>query len=735
MVAFWARSGIQKKIFAALAAIVILMAGLFAANLAAERTQSALADRLVRQLIPARSSVRNVKRLIVAADDDGAWYLLEENAAARRAALTRYRSQVGQIDSWLRATVEAAVANEERAALRVFSTAWRAYLRGNEGAFMLARRGNVPQARTAYVRVSFSPVVAALSSYEHIIQAQIDDAEVTRARVRSRTLAASSALSFAALSLAVTVAVRFGGSMRRRLGRVSSAIAEVVHTDLTQVGESFRNIAQGNLSAPRYACARTPIDDGQADEIALLAHSYNGLILGLREMAHRIDESVLEARRRREAEERLAYLRDYDERTGLANRNLLHAQLGRAIFSMRHDGAMLAVVSVGISSLQKIEDSYGHRFAERVFRDAAERLARALGERDIPARGGEDEFVVVFNPVMGRADAEQRARSVIEELARPFVIDERQVLLRPSAGVSVYPSDGEDADELLRNANTAMSYARTAGGGHVQLYAAQLRTQTLARLTIESELEHALSASEFELYYQPIVRVGTRRVEHFEALLRWRHPRLGLLEPASFIDVAEDSTTIEAIGMWVLQTACDQVQAWRRDGHEVGVSVNVSTRQFRGDLFGIVQRALTQTQYPPNALELELTESLMLTGKDAAEVLSSLKRLGVRLALDDFGTGYSSFAYLREFPLDTLKIDRSFVSDITARAYDEAIARAIILLGHSLGFAVVAEGVENVRQAAVLQRLGCDAMQGYFFGRPVPADEALRALRTASLEP
>jgi EAL domain-containing protein (putative c-di-GMP-specific phosphodiesterase class I) len=295
----------------------------------------------------------------------------------------------------------------------------------------------------------------------------------------------------------------------------------------------------------------------------------------------------------------------------------------------------------------------------------------------------------------------------------------------------MYPRDGRDADELLRNATTAMSYAKTSGSGEVALYKPSLRSQSLERVTLESDLKRAVAAKEFEVHYQPIINVATRRIDAFEALLRWHHPRFGLLEPSSFIDVAEDTGTIEALGTWVLQTACEQGRRWHDAGHDIGISVNVSMRQFRGDVLGIVEGVLASTGFPARQLELELTESLLLTDRPRAQnALGALKRLGVRVAIDDFGTGYSSLAYLRTFPLDALKIDRSFVSDITSKSYDEAIARTIILLGRTLGVRVIAEGVEDVQQAAILHKLGCDAMQGYFFGKPSPANEWLQLLES-----
>jgi diguanylate cyclase (GGDEF)-like protein len=513
---------------------------------------------------------------------------------------------------------------------------------------------------------------------------------------------------------------------------VSSAIAAVVRTDLVDVARSFHDIADGDLSSPRYVCTRTPITDASSDELGSLAESYNELIAGLHEMAKRIDESVLNARRRKEAEERLAYLEQYDEITGLANRHLFRAQLDRAVHWSSDQGESISVAYLGLQGLKKIEDSFGRVFREQAVQMLARRLSREVRKSDIPARAGDDEFVVALTPISGRDEALGMVRRLMDELSQPLILDGHEVLVNVRAGVSIYPDDGHESDELMRNANTAMSYARQSDGGDITSYSPQLRTQSLERLTIESELRRALDSSEFEMYYQPIVDVAAPRIVRFEALLRWRHPRLGLLEPASFLDVVEETAMIVPLGSWVLRTACAQVQEWRRDGHDVALSVNVSMRQFRGDLVKIVSDALASTGLPSKSLELELTESAILTDRLAARAaLASLKQAGVSVAIDDFGTGYSSFAYLQSFPLDTLKIDRSFVTDITRKPFDEAIARTIILLAQSLGMRVIAEGVEDAAQASTLHRLGCRMMQGFFFGRPCPAAQSLQLLQTA----
>lgn len=730
MVDIWGRLGIQKKIFAGFASILLLMAAMLAVHLVSGAIQRNLGDRLIQRLLPARAAVRNVRRLILAADDQGASSLLAQSPAASERLLRGYRSDVAQVGDWLTG-MERAQPPDERLALNNVRKWWVIYLAGNERAFRLARDGRTEQARIAYVTVTYTPLLHAIGVYERLVQSRIDQTAKRRSQAGIGAATASAVISAGALGLAIVTAVRLGGSLRRRLGAVSNAIADVVRNDLVQLDASFRNIAAGDFTAPRYVYARRPIEDAFSDEIGQLAQSYNDLLLGLRDMSQRIDQAVYEARRRREAEERLAYLEEYDEVTGLANRHLLHVELDHAVRAPDRPGEHLAVASLGLLGFKKIEDGFGHAFAQRVLWFMARRIRSALRESDMAARGGSDEFFVVLGSVSGRAEAVDLTRRLINALSRPFVLDGRELLVNVSAGVSVYPQDGEDADELLRNAKTAMSYAKESGSGEVEIYVSGLRKRSLQHLTLESDIHRALSESEFELHYQPIINVPARRIDAFEALLRWRHPRLGLLEPASFLDVAEENMAIEAIGAWVLLTACTQAQQWRSEGFDIGMSVNVSMRQFRGDLLAVVERALGQTDLPANALELELTETVLLTDRQrAGGTLAQLKQMGVRLAIDDFGTGYSSLAYLRTFPLDGLKIDRSFVSDITTRSYDKAIANTIILLGHSLGVRVIAEGVEDANQAAMLHKLGCDAMQGYFFGKPLPAAPALELLKT-----
>lgn len=732
MVAIWGRLGIQKKIFAALALILLLMAGMLALQFVSRAIERNLSDRLINQLLPARAQVRDAKRLVIAADDEGAWYLLAASPSVRTKLLDSYRSNIGQIASWLRAADRAASSPEERIALAQFHRWWPLYREGNEQAFRLSRARRSAQARSVYVAFAYTPLTRALTLYESVLDHNIDTTQRRRAGVDLAAAIAAGTLSAGALGIAIAVAFRLGGSLRGRLGRVSHAIADVVRTDLVELDQTFRNIAGGDFEAPRYVYGREPIQDGSADELGSLAHSYNELLASLRAMSQRIDQAVFEARRRRQAEERLAYLQRYDDVTGLANRQLLGVELERAIRTRQSGGERVAVAYFGLMGFKMIEDSFGHGYAQHVLTLIARRLRESLRDGDMAARGGSDEFIAVFDPVTSREAALDLTHRLITALSKPFVLDGRPLFVNIRAGVSVSADDGDDADELLRNANTALSYARDTGGSDVVPYAAGLRRRSLQRLTLESDLQRALARFEFELHYQPIVSARHRRIEAFEALIRWRHPRLGLLEPASFMDVAEE-TAIEQIGDWVLHSACADGQRWRSAGHDVSVSVNVSMRQFRGGLFETVQHALRQTSFPATALELELTESVLLTDRQRAfEESRNLHRLGVRLAIDDFGTGYSSLAYLRTFPLDALKIDRSFVSDIASASYDRVLANTIILLGHSLGVRVIAEGVEDAGQAAILRELGCDAMQGYFFGKPASAAQSQELLESAA---
>lgn len=415
----------------------------------------------------------------------------------------------------------------------------------------------------------------------------------------------------------------------------------------------------------------------------------------------------------------------YDALTGLPNRSLMGDRLEQAIHAAHRHGSALAVAVVDLDHFKLVNDNLGHTQGDVLLREAARRIAGALREGDTAARQGGDEFVVLLSDLIGGQDGYPVLRRVQQALAAPILIDGRGFYVTCSIGVSLYPRDGDDAETLLRNADMAMYRAKEAGRDAISFFTAEMDRQMQDRLDIEQELRHALERGELHLAYQPQVDADSGQVCGAEALLRWQHPRLGQVAPLRFIPLAEELGLIGPIGEWVLREACAQAQRWRTQGlGELRMAVNVSARQFREpDLPGRVIAILAETGLPPQLLELELTESMLMGAVGRTEeTLRRLKQIGVELALDDFGTGYSSFAYLRRFPIDTLKIDQSFVRDMEDGSNAESIVAAIIAMAHSLHMRVIAEGVESVEQQRQLYEHGCDQMQGYLFGRPLPAD-------------
>lgn len=722
---------IQDAVLAGVAAMLALMGAMFAVTLVSTGTQAALSERVSNHLVPARGYVRNAKASVLSSADDGASFILSDAvSASSRGFLRRYRKDVERANAELRNAHRLADLEHKQNLLRDFDRRFGEYRRNNEAAFALAQRGRSDAARSKFLHVNYYPTVAALSRYEKAIQSEITRTQNRHEASRRLTQTVGAALNAGALGLGVVVTFRLGGSLRRRLAAVSGAIQEVVCVDLMELTTSFRNIAAGDLSTPGYTCTREPIPETGGRELAALASSYNGLISGLADMSERIHDAASDAERRKEAEERLLYLQDYDQITGLANRELLREQLELAIPLRPHGRAPLGAAYLTLEGFKKIDDTFGHAAANELLRIAAARLADSVRETDFIAKGDTNEFIVLLEPIEDRHDAEEIVGKIAAALSRPYVIEGREISVNATAGLSLYPQDASDPDELLRNAHTAMDSAAESNRGGVSPYLPAMRKQSIERLTFETELQRALGANQFELHYQPIVNVKERKITGFEALLRWRHPQRGLLYPSSFIGIAEQSGIIEPIGAWTLQTACCQGQAWREAGHDTRLSVNVSMRQLhQGRLYEAVTHALAVSALPAAALEIELTESLILKERESATAtLSALKALGVHVAIDDFGTGYSWYGYLRYFMPNTLKIDRSFVLNISQNTFDEAIAKAMILLGHSLGLTVVAEGIEDRNQVLTLRKLDCDELQGYFFARPANAETCERML-------
>lgn len=424
----------------------------------------------------------------------------------------------------------------------------------------------------------------------------------------------------------------------------------------------------------------------------------------------------------------------YDALTGLPNRLLFQERLPHALSLAERSGEMLAVMLLNLDRFQTINDTLGHTIGDRLLREVAERLAGCVRRSDTVARVAGDEFALLLMQITHTEDvariarrtedAVEIARGILRVLEPPFIFDEHQLYLTASIGIGLFPCDGEDAQTLLKNAGSARYRAKEQGGNNYQFYTADMNAKALKQLSLENNLHHALEHNEFVLHYQPQTEVGSGQVVGMEALVRWQHPDFGLIGPAEFIPLAEDTGLIVPIGEWVLRTACAQNKAWQEAGlSPMRISVNLSARQFQQpNLVETIARTLAETGLDPAYLELELTESsLMKNAETAIETLWKIKEIGVNLAIDDFGTGYSSLSYLKQLPIDVLKIDQSFVRDTTSDADDAAIVMAIIGLAHNLKLKVIAEGVETEEQLTFLRLLRCDEIQGYLCSEPLPA--------------
>jgi diguanylate cyclase (GGDEF)-like protein len=424
--------------------------------------------------------------------------------------------------------------------------------------------------------------------------------------------------------------------------------------------------------------------------------------------------------------EHLAY---HDALTGLPNRPLFMDRLILALAQSSRSNQKLAVFFLDLDRFKDINDSLGHSTGDGLLKAVAERIRRCIREGDTVARFGGDEFTLLIPKIDHVEDAAKIAQKILETLKIPFSIQDHELFVTTSIGISVHPGDGSDPETLVRNADTAMYRAKDQGRDNYQLYAPAMNARALERLALENMLRKALSHRELVLHYQPVADMKTKGVVGVEALIRWRHPEMGLVSPAHFIPVAETSGLIIPIGDWVLRTACRQTKLWqKRIDPDLTVAVNLSARQFQQpNLTEEIAEVLEETGLDAKYLELEITESnAMQNAENTIYTLRELKALGVRIAMDDFGTGYSSLSYLKRFPIDTLKLDQSFVREITTDASDAAIATAVIAMAHSLDLRVIGEGVETEEQFAFLKKQKCDYIQGYLFSPPQAA-EALEA--------
>ena len=451
-----------------------------------------------------------------------------------------------------------------------------------------------------------------------------------------------------------------------------------------------------------------------------------------------------EIAKRKLAERELKELALYDKLTGLVNRHHFVGLLGQAMAQSRRNHKKLAVLFIDLDRFKVINDSMGHDVGDLMLQEVARRIRESLRAEDIVARYGGDEFTCVLMDIGIETDIVTVVDKLIAELSRPFLLQWREQFIGSSIGISVYEdqgANGEHAEELVKNADAAMYKAKESGGNCYRFYNPAIGDAITHRLQMEVDLRHAINANEFVLHYQPQVDLRSGQLSGIEALLRWQHPEQGLLNPDSFIPLAEKTGLIVPIGRWVLNEACGRYKQWLDQElvpptTSLNAAVNISGQQFRqGDFVQMVAEVLEKSGLPPRMLELEITESVVMdAAENAVEVLNSLKEMGVRLAIDDFGNGFSSLGYLKHFPIDTLKIDKVFTHQLPGDRNDAAIVRAILELARSLGMRVVAEGVENVEQLGFLRDQGCNEAQGYLLGHPVAADELLRLIHDADVQ-
>ena len=487
--------------------------------------------------------------------------------------------------------------------------------------------------------------------------------------------------------------------------------------------QAIRAINELLSDIPLVICGDSDDEDAAVQTLTFGAQDY---VVMDNTDANTLIRSIRFAIERKRMERELHGLVHYDSLTGLPNRQLLLDRLTQAIAQATRQETLVGLLLLDLDRFKLVNDTLGHEFGDKLLTEVARRVNDCIRDSDTMARLGGDEFVVVLNGINGAQDAAKVAKKINDKLSKPIVIEGHEVFATTSIGISLFPNDGMDKNALITNADLAMYRAKEEGRNHFQFYTYGMNATTVESLTLENDLRRAIERDELLLHYQPQIRLPDRRIIGVEALVRWQHPELGLIPPARFIPMAEETGLIVPIGQWVLNQACTQAKQWLDAGlPPVEVSVNLSSRQFhQEDMLATVTDALKESGLPADQLVLEITESsLMLKPDDAVVTLCLLHDMGVGIAIDDFGTGYSSLGHLKRFPLQTLKIDRSFINEVTENPEDAAIVRAILAMAHSLKLKVCAEGVELEKQLEFLDDAGCDEIQGFLISKPAPAEE------------
>jgi diguanylate cyclase (GGDEF)-like protein len=431
-------------------------------------------------------------------------------------------------------------------------------------------------------------------------------------------------------------------------------------------------------------------------------------------------------------EERIQFLANHDALTALPNRVMFTEVLNIAIENARRYHRNFAVLFIDLDRFKIINDTLGHEAGDKLLQEMGKRLTQTVRSSDVVARLGGDEFVILVQEVSESKQVATVARKILAAVVQPMIMQGQECRVTASVGICMYPADAQDEQALMKNADIAMYRAKEDGKNNYKFYSQEINVHSFERMALESSLRRGLERNEFLLHYQAKLDLNTGRITGVEALVRWQHPDLGMVPPAQFIPLAEETGLIVPLGRWVLNTACAQNVAWQKQGlPALSMAVNLSARQFADDdLVDDIKQALAVTGIAPELLELELTESMVIQNTErASKVLADIKKLGVRLAIDDFGVGYSSLSHLKRFPIDTLKVDRSFIRDIPQDPEDRAITEAIIAMGKSLKLTVVAEGVETLDQQNFLRDHDCDEMQGFYFSKPITSDQFADLLR------
>ncbi len=538
---------------------------------------------------------------------------------------------------------------------------------------------------------------------------------------------------------------RWSDEMYRILGMSPGQCAPVVENFLALVSPEEREAVLSMIRALSANPGSFPLEcrigTPGGEERILSGESSSRAVEG---KVVRLYGTIQDVTERRRAEREIQRLAHFDSLTGLPNRKFFGDHLEHTVARARRNGERIAAMFLDLDRFKRINDTLGHAAGDVLLNEVARRLTLCVRAGDYFARDGlksgaeddtvkgevarlgGDEFTIMLDAISTPQDAAKVARRILAEISNPLNLAGQELVVTASVGISVFPDDAGDSDSLLKNADAAMYRAKELGRNTYQFFAKEMNTETFEKLTLESELRRALERDQFVLHYQPKFDARTGRTVGVEALLRWQHPKWGLLLPAEFVPLAEDIGLIASIGEWVLDAACRQLKEWQRRGvGDLNVAINLASPSFRQpDLVTRVATALRYSGVPPERLMVEATESILIRDVESTvSTLTQLRDLGVRISIDDFGTGYSSLSYLRRFPIDQLKIDRSFVKEITENAHDAAICSAIISLGRGLDLEVVAEGVETVRQARALIQQDCHLMQGYLFSRPLPAEE------------